>query len=250
MAATFFTRKQATTDAVTLCKNSPQYVAAKELDSFHIDGLVYKRCCKIAKKLNNKPRKKPSIAWSFGEALLRTTDNKPVYYCYLYERQKRSQILPVINGNRPALEHLREVHQLDKEGNKVVKEVDLDQSTLESKVFTAVTTYDLAEFKRLLVRWMVYCFISFRMVENVYFRDLLAFVNTGLSSLLPRAAATIRYWIKEEYDKHKALLIDELQAALSDIHLSFDLWTSPNSYAIVSVYSHFINEKAFEGLSC
>jgi len=83
MAATFFTRKQATTDAVTLCKNSPQYVAAKELDSFHIDGLVYKRCCKIAKKLNNKPRKKPSIAWSFGEALLRTTDNKPVYYCYV-----------------------------------------------------------------------------------------------------------------------------------------------------------------------
>ena len=33
----------------------------------------------------------------------------------------------------------------------------------------------------------------------------------------------------------------ELEAAISHIHLSFDIWTSPNGYSIISIFSHYIN---------
>lgn len=45
-----------------------------------------------------------------------------------------------------------------------------------------------------------------------------------------------------ESSKQKASLKHELQMALSSIRLSFDMWSSPNAYAVVSIYSHFIDK--------
>ena len=33
----------------------------------------------------------------------------------------------------------------------------------------------------------------------------------------------------------------ELRAAWSNIHISFDLWTSPNCYAIMAIVAHYID---------
>ena len=81
------------------------------------------------------------------------------------------------------------------------------------------------------------------MLENQYFRDVVTLLNKGLAELLPATAPTIRNWIKEEYDKQKDHLIVELAAAISNIHLSFDIWTSPNRYSIISIFANFINEE-------
>jgi len=35
----------------------------------------------------------------------------------------------------------------------------------------------------------------------------------------------------------------ELKKTRSNIHLSFDLWTSPNYHAIIAVITHYINSK-------
>jgi hypothetical protein len=89
----------------------------------------------------------------------------------------------------------------------------------------------------------VYCHIAFFMLENAYFRELICRLNNSLGSLLPRASSTIRNWVKEEYKRQKEQLQLELKDALSNVHISFDMWTSPNSYAIISIYSHFINKR-------
>jgi hypothetical protein len=242
MALFSFPMAGAATDNVTLDSKNPDHKPERELDKFRIDGEDYQRCSKLQQKVIAKKRLKKSLAWKVGERLLRLSDQRTVYYCYICERQHKAQSLPVINGNTGALNHLRDAHNLDKSGCTIPK-VSENQPTLDRKVFTAVTTYDYDEFKRLFIRWIVYCFIAFRMVENQYFREFVCFLNKGLGALLPRAAATIRWWIKEEFDKRKALLNTELKEALSSIHLSFDLWTSPNFYSIVSIYGHFINKQ-------
>jgi hypothetical protein len=70
--------------------------------------------------------------------------------------------------------------------------------------------WTLSEFKDLLVRWMVYCHIAFRMVENEYFRDLIKFLSSSLGGILPRAISTIRSWIMEAYLTEKVTVEREL----------------------------------------
>lgn len=82
--------------------------------------------------------------------------------------------------------------------------------------------------------------VAFAMLENEYFRELLACLNQSIANLLPRARATLRGWIMDEYVAQKMALKDELAQAISDIHLSFDLWKSPNYIAILSIYGHWI----------
>jgi hypothetical protein len=39
------------------------------------------------------------------------------------------------------------------------------------------------------------------------------------------------------------MLISILQTCSTSIHLSFDLWTSPNKYAMLGIICHFINNQ-------
>jgi hypothetical protein len=88
---------------------------------------------------------------------------------------------------------------------------------------------------------MVYCHIAFRMVENEYFRNLVTFLSSSIGGFLPRTTSTIRGWVIEAYKVKKTAVKQELQSVVSNIHLSFDGWTSPNNYSILSVFAHFIN---------
>ena len=59
---------------------------------------------------------------------------------------------------------------------------------------------------------------------------------------MPHSANTIRSWILQLYRTEKALLIATLSDAAgttSDIHFSFDLWTSPNCKAMLGLTTRF-----------
>ena len=43
------------------------------------------------------------------------------------------------------------------------------------------------------------------------------------------------------FQSKKQAVIEELQNALTSIHISFDLWTSPNRLAFIAVFTHFLN---------
>ena len=97
-------------------------------------------------------------------------------------------------------------------------------------------------FKLLLIRWLVYCHIAFYQIENAYFIEMIQYMHKGLSKLIP-SRNTIRKWVMSEFRKQKRQLRDDLQEARSNIHLSFDLWTSPNYYAIIAIVAHYIDKK-------
>jgi hypothetical protein len=45
------------------------------------------------------------------------------------------------------------------------------------------------------------------------------------------------------YLSKKDMISQDLRDAITKIHLGFDLWTSPNRYAIMAVTSHFLDRK-------
>ena len=58
---------------------------------------------------------------------------------------------------------------------------------------------------------------------------------------LVQCGDTVRNWIEEEYFRAKQHVKQRLAEARSRIHISFDLWTSPNSIAICAVVADFVN---------
>jgi hypothetical protein len=70
--------------------------------------------------------------------------------------------------------------------------------------------------------------IAFSRVENDSFRQFLAVLSPSLEKWIPRAGNTVRSWILAEFEQRQDDIKKQLPASRSRIHLSFDLWTSPN----------------------
>jgi hypothetical protein len=68
------------------------------------------------------------------------------------------------------------------------------------------------------------------------------FCHAGLAPYLVKSATTIRKWILKEFERQKLAIKDELANARSRIHISADLWTSPNSLAIVGIVVHYLDK--------
>lgn len=54
-------------------------------------------------------------------------------------------------------------------------------------------------------------------------------------------------WLETEFLRKKDLVRKTIQSAISSIHISTDLWTSPNNLLIQAVCGHFVatNEKQY-----
>jgi hypothetical protein len=51
----------------------------------------------------------------------------------------------------------------------------------------------------------------------------------------------MRKWIMNDFKQRKKDIKRQLQESKSSIHLSFNLWTSPNHFTIVGIIAHFMN---------
>jgi len=158
---------------------------------------------------------------------------------------KYKQELFVINGTSRVRNHLEQKHRIDSQTgirrkNSPQKSVlGLQKDAAASSAFFWKDSIE--KFKELLIRWIVYCHIAFFQLENQYFRELLFFLNPALMNHLPKAARTIRSWVMTAFMSKKEQLREDLQHSKSRISISFDLWTSPNPYAILGVVAMWID---------
>jgi hypothetical protein len=88
--------------------------------------------------------------------------------------------------------------------------------------------FDWETLKLWLIEWIVVMHIAFSRVENDSFRQFLAVLSPSLEKWIPRAGNTVRSWILAEFEQRQDDIKKQLPASRSRIHLSFDLWTSPN----------------------
>ena len=78
------------------------------------------------------------------------------------------------------------------------------------------------------------------MVENRWFRALLTYGTSTLINFLPKSHNTTRKIIQSDFTAKKNRIRALLRGAKSDIHLSFDLWSSLNGLAINGIIAHFL----------
>ncbi|KAL5610443.1 hypothetical protein FOBRF1_006560 [Fusarium oxysporum] len=214
----------------------------KPPDEFVQDRITYVKRATITKK---GFRLSSSHIWKYGLQYIRGSDKKEVYYCHECTAGKNKQELFVINGTSKVRNDLEQKHQIDPQSS-IKKHSSTRKSVLDQQKSAAATNTffwkdSMEKFKELLIRWIVYCHIAFFQLENRYFRELLFFLNPALLNHLPKAAKTIRSWVMDAFLSKKQRLREDLQRSRSRISIYFDLWTSPNPYAILGVIAMWID---------
>jgi hypothetical protein len=95
--------------------------------------------------------------------------------------------------------------------------------------------------RELLVKWIIDRRHAFLEVEAQSFQELVEYLNPLAVSKVPKLANTIQADTMKCFETAKFTLRKNLDTARSKIHISFDLWTSPNYKAIIAVVRHWTN---------
>jgi RimJ/RimL family protein N-acetyltransferase len=119
-----------------------------------------------------------------------------------------------------------------------------EQSNQKRRCLSTIATHDLdpAVIEQLYVRWITTCSVSFRMATLPEFRALLCYLNPEIDNWLPHSIPTIRTWTLRTFEAQKHRIKREVQSALSRVHFTVDLWTSPNALAILGMIAHYTSE--------
>jgi hypothetical protein len=124
--------------------------------------------------------------------------------------------------------HLREIH------DKSDSSPDSTQTTL-----TSYRSIDKQVITQLLVDWVVQDQQPFTAIESQTFRAILQYVNPYSIQKVPKCGDTVRNHGLKMFNDAKDILITAIKNTRSRIHLSFDLWTSPNYKSLIAIIGHW-----------
>ncbi|OAQ65601.1 transposase [Purpureocillium lilacinum] len=98
--------------------------------------------------------------------------------------------------------------------------------------------------QELSVGFVVDSDVPFTIFEHSFLRRLFNQFDHELVLQIPWSGSSIARELQRLFDTKRDVIKAELRDALTTIHVSFDLWTSPNRFAIMAVFAHFIDRGA------
>jgi hypothetical protein len=210
----------------------------------------------IKTKWLHKKRKRWSKVDEYGERYVKLDrDDSSLgeyWLCNLCMQQGRTSLYATTNGaTTNAKSHLQKDHRLligieSSDGDNEADHSEPSprrQKTLQESLRKALVTKTTGQlFRNTLLGWLVGANIPLSGIEHPLFRQLLCLLNKDLlQELLPHSGDTVRAWMKAEFEAEKELLKNELARSPYKKHLTFDLWTSPNQYALLGITVHFVD---------
>ncbi|WKT54064.1 hypothetical protein QSH57_004648 [Fusarium oxysporum f. sp. vasinfectum] len=230
------------------------------LPSLYIDGLRY-----VLEDWIHKKRRR-SLSWilRYGKYVIRLSDDGTAggryWVCGLCDARNQVKILEAKATTSP-IYHLNNDHHIYKPStahdngpdsepessnrtspapSSSVSVLDMQKRAAKRRPLIVESRADI--FKRLLLGWITDANIPLHGVEHKLFRQLLAFLDDEfVIEVLPTSGNTVRRWILQEFEEHTRMLKDEMNKALSKVHTSFDMWTSPNGIAMLSVIAYYVD---------
>lgn len=173
--------------------------------------------------------------WKYGYYIQQGTSSERYWLCRECHTKKPYRTTRyIIAGVNNIKKHLLDVHRISKDGlvcNKrsrtVFEQLQLNaDDPKDQQVMNWINgRFDPEHFKRLLISWVVSDNIPFYKLESERFRELCEYLRPQSRQHVPHHTTT-RSMIIDEYERHLPIVIDLLQNAATQIHLSFDIWTS------------------------
>ena len=139
-----------------------------------------------------------------------------------------------VSVSRIQLTTLQQLEQLYSQVQSSGQSEDID-----SQVFKNYLNQDI--INEALISLIVVRNLLLRMVEWPEFHTLCQVLNPKSDSFITTAHSQIGRKIKESWQIHKDTIHKKLQSGLSNIHLSVDIWTSPNQHLLLAVTADFVD---------
>jgi hypothetical protein len=201
--------------------------------NIYFDGKTFKR----GKERPATRRDKSPRAWYWKHAEEITEDKKKFWMCTrCWEDKEPRFIIFTQYSNKSIEKHLDEMHN-------TTEKPRLQVTPADESAFSIPSIFNWERLKLRLIEWVVVMHITFSQVENDWFRRFLAALSPSLEQWIPRAGNTVRAWILAEFGRRQEEIREGLRSSKSRIHLSFDLWTSPNNIAFVGVVGHYMSSQ-------
>ena len=92
--------------------------------------------------------------------------------------------------------------------------------------------------------------LPFRIVEWPEFHAFCQVLNPEVEGYITTTHSTVNKMVRDTFVMQKDVVRKKLQSAISKVHLSLDIWTSPNRHLLLGVCAHFVdrNERLQRGL--
>ena len=185
-----------------------------------------------------KQRGRPLTAWywKYGEEIAEGMNERWMCKPCWGDQKFTSYAVRSNNGIRNHLEKAHKITEKAKTSVVLPRTADNDNSIIP-------TIFSWENLKLRLIEWIVVMHIAFSQVENDWFRRFLKALSPTLADWIPRAGNTVKAWILAQFQLRRQDIKKQLQASKSRIHLSFDLWSSPNHMSFVAIVGHYMSSQ-------
>ena len=92
--------------------------------------------------------------------------------------------------------------------------------------------------RSILIQWIIYMHIALSIIKNEYFETFLRSMSPTFELVIPKVGNIICNWVLDIFIIKKQYIHKNLRINKSQINLTFDLWTSPNSMTLLSIVGH------------
>jgi hypothetical protein len=99
-------------------------------------------------------------------------------------------------------------------------------------------------FRLALVRLISCVHLGFAIVEQWSFQRFCATLSDDVIEIFPFSHVTVATWVMVRFEESRAKVKRMVHKSRSRVHISFDIWTSKNGYAMLAVVGHYIDKEA------
>lgn len=119
--------------------------------------------------------------------------------------------------------------------------VDFDNPSDQSLISKLRGQFDVKGLRMLILDWITYHNLPFETVNAERFQRILLYGNPLLDSELLPSAKTLLRMLESEYTGATGPVTEVLQSARSQIHFSFDGWTSKSYTSFLGINAQFVD---------
>jgi hypothetical protein len=103
---------------------------------------------------------------------------------------------------------------------------------------------NLKAIREALIQLIIVRNLPYNCIKWPELQAFLMMINYMVEDILSTSDRVVPKLIKNLYTIHKDILSNKLQSALSKIHLTADVWTSPNRKFFLGVCVHFVDSNS------
>jgi len=122
---------------------------------------------------------------------------------------------------------------------QLYRQAETNRDTKDFNLEVLETSLNILVLTKVLIALIVVRNLSFTMVEWLEFHTLCQVLNKASKGKITTSHSGVYNKVEEAWKKHKDVVRRVLQAALSHIHISLDIWTSPNRWLLLAICAHF-----------